>query len=79
MKTDSGTSWTVSRHHLWNVTAPSRPLSVGCPFAALMERWPSSRPMTQLPIFVRSVGGQRSEWQQHGDLRQGTDNWNEWE
>lgn len=29
MKTDLGASWTVGRHHLWDVTAPSGPLLVG--------------------------------------------------
>lgn len=75
MKTDSGTSWTVGRHHLWDVAAPSGALSVGCPFAASTERWPSSHAMTQLPVFVPSRGGRRSEWQQRGDLRQGRDSW----
>lgn len=74
MKTDSGTSWTVGRHHLWNVAAPFGPLLVGCPFAASMEHWPSSHPMTQLPGFVPSMGDWRSAWQQRGDLRQGCDN-----
>lgn len=75
MKTDLGTSWAVCRHHPWDVAAPSEPLLVDCPFAALLEHWPSSHPMPQLPGFVPLVGDWRSEWQQRGDLRQGRDNW----